>query len=206
MQHLAHLRRIILSRSNIRVDFISRKGNQSRIYCSASGFIGPRHEIAPALQDLLDAKKGKAYKLAGENPFQGKPVTAHTLCITDALRDIDIDPELEREFEPFFERFPKVSVRLVPLYKSGFAHLLFDYTHVHAISVRHGYVDLKNWLNETTDAKARKRRMTLFLIMFCLGIITPSRGPLLTYQSSTKKTPSPEQSVLERIIQRMREI
>jgi len=209
MQHLVYLRKMILSRANTRIDFTSHQMKVVRLYCSEDGFVGEKAVITAKLKLFLQATDGKAYKINSPDPFASHPTFSASLCITDALKQMQIDNGLAQRLVIFCKRLPNVSVKLISLHRAGFGDFLQDYMSMHSASLRNGHLNIGTWINEAPDDGARHKRLQLFVIVFCLGIIAPKLAvPTASIKNASviSEDLSSKQSILNRIIRRVREI
>jgi len=202
---------MVLAHANTCIDFTSpQQVKPSRLYCSKDGFVGERTAIATSLQFFFQAKEGKAYKINSPDPFAGKTSVTSSISITDALKQMEMDHRFEQRLLTFCERLPNVAVKLVSLHRSGFdGVLLHHYLDLHRISVRSGRLNMAAWIKEAPDDVSRHQRLQLFVAVFCLGIIAPKKAESDSAQqrvSAQSKEAASKQSILNRIIRRVRGI
>ncbi len=195
MQHLVQLRRMILGRSNACMQF-TYQGNRDSLYYGPDGFIGPSGAVSEKLCRIYQAEEGRVVQ--SPDSGQNMPRTSAVQAVVCSLRKYQLNREAQQRLHAFIRRFPPVAVKLAPLHRIGFEDFA-SYIHLHHQSLQTGHADLRRYLAEAGSDEEQLKRLRVFLAVFCLGLIVPTK--------ETRRTPVRRQdarSVLSRIIQRVR--
>ncbi|RMD64276.1 hypothetical protein D6833_04600 [Candidatus Parcubacteria bacterium] len=195
MRNLVHLRRLILARTDSRIDYVGAHGKGSLLYCR-NGFHGTNESVIPRIRGVFLANQTRAVKLNGEAVQIPQATVPAVRAIVAAAQGWELPDPFAKRLVQFAGQLPPVSVRLAPLHRAGFQPMS-SYMEIHRQMINKGACRLDSYLREAGNASELDRRLRTFLVCFSLGLIAPAK-PNHTKEESGRL------SVLARIIQRVR--
>ncbi|MDX8401694.1 MAG: hypothetical protein R8K47_03580 [Mariprofundaceae bacterium] len=200
MQGLMVLRKAVVGRMNARLRFEPEAREPVTLDHVGAGFVGRTAEVLAGVRAGFVAPRAGLHPLPQDAP--GEAVCGNAGAVIAAVNDFSPTLVEQVALRRFAGRLPPVAVKLAPLHRMGLREFA-PYVDFHRRMLRDGEVVVSEWINEAADARDLDRRLRVFVLCFCLGLIAPARrkeAKALAGESAK----AGRASVLARIIQRVR--
>ncbi|OIO55618.1 MAG: hypothetical protein COX57_04830 [Alphaproteobacteria bacterium CG_4_10_14_0_2_um_filter_63_37] len=169
MNHLKLLRRCIVEKQTGFFRFVV-DGEARTLRIDGGDLVGGGNDVADLVAAFLLHGKGAMFSPSTD---RNTTLTPADQMVSLALSRWTLPPSYRSEMRLFFEAFPRVKVRLVPVHRFGFPHPLAFYSFHRAAMTEEG-LDLKRYLNDPGMIEAElDARMAVVLGAYLLGLMTP---------------------------------